>query len=174
VRGHRTIFNLLGPLINPGRPAHALVGVYSPAIVPKVARALEELGCVAGLVAHGIVGPGRGIDELTTATNNLVQGLGRLRSVSRHWSPEELGFAAAPFTELVGGDVDTNVALTGSIVAGRGPAGLADTIVLNAAAGLWITGRAGDIREGLPIARELLVGGAVAAKIAAMREFYRA
>ena len=57
--------------------------------------------------------------------------------------------------------------------AGRGPAGLVDTIVLNAAVGLWIVGRTKQVQEGLPLARELLLGGAVRAKIAATREFYR-
>jgi anthranilate phosphoribosyltransferase len=59
------------------------------------------------------------------------------------------------------------------MLAGGGPAGLVDTIVLNSALGLWITGRVSHVREGIPIARELLQGGAVAAKIAATREFYR-
>jgi anthranilate phosphoribosyltransferase len=171
--GLRTVFNLLGPLINPGRPAHALVGVYSPAAVAKLAGALEELGCVSGLVAHGVIGPDRGIDELTTATDNIVQGIGRLRAVSKQWAPGDLGFPTAPFSDLVGGDVATNLALTEAIIAGRGPVGLVDTIVVNAAAGLWITGRTAGLRDGLHIAHELLVGGAVAGKIAAMREFYR-
>lgn len=172
-RGQRTVFNLLGPLINPGRPAHALVGVFSPAVVPKLAGALAELGCVSGLVVHGAISPGQGIDELTTATDNLVQGLGRLGAVSRQWTPGDLGFPTAPFSDLVGGDVATNLALTEAILAGRGPAGLVDTIVVNAAAGLWITGRTEGIHEGLQLARGLLLGGAVAEKIVAMREFYQ-
>ncbi|HET7537778.1 MAG TPA: anthranilate phosphoribosyltransferase [Candidatus Didemnitutus sp.] len=172
-RGQRTIFNLLGPLINPGRPAYALIGVSAPPLVDKLASALEELGCDAGLVAHGIIAEGRGIDEMTTATVNHVQGLGRLRSFRARWQPGELGLPPAPFEDLVGGDVAANVATTQAILAGRGPQGLVDTIVLNAAAGLWITGRTADIRSGLAIAHDLLVGGAVAKKIAATREFYR-
>ena len=58
-------------------------------------------------------------------------------------------------------------------IAGHGPAGLVDTIVLNAAVGLWIVGRTAQVSEGLSLARELLLGGAVRAKIAATREFYR-
>ncbi len=66
-----------------------------------------------------------------------------------------------------------NLATVEAILAGRGSAGLVDTIVLNAAVGLYIVGRVSEIRDGLSQARELLVGGAVARKIAATREFYR-
>ena len=173
-RGRRTVFNLLGPLINPGRPAHALVGVFSPVIVSKIAEALESLGCTAGLVAHGVIAGDRGIDEMTTATENHVQGFGRLRSRTGRWNAADFGLPVARFDDLVGGDLATNLSITEAILAGRGPAGLVDTIVLNAAAGLWIIGRTDGIEAGLAPARELLLGGAVAKKITATREFYRA
>ena len=172
-RGARTIFNLLGPLINPGRPAHALVGVFSPTIVDKLAVALGQLGSQAGLVAHGLIAEGRGIDEMTTATENQIQGLGRLAAVSGRWTAADFGLQPAPFSDLVGGDVAANQLIVEAILAGRGPRGLVDTITVNAAAGLWITGRVGDVRTGVAAARDLLLGGAVARKIAATREFYR-
>src|SRR6185369_10971765 len=80
-RGQRTVFNILGPLINPGRPAHVLLGVFSEAWVDKLASAMDALGVPAGLAAHGVIAPGRGIDELTTATMNRVRGFGRMRDV---------------------------------------------------------------------------------------------
>ena len=83
------------------------------------------------------------------------------------------GLAVSPFTDLVGGDLAANLAIVDAVLAGCGPAGLVDTIVLNAAVGLWIVGRTPSVREGLPIAREALLGGAVKNKIAATREFYR-
>src|SRR3954466_532419 len=73
-RGQRTVFNILGPLINPGRPAHVLLGSFSAAWVPKLAGALDALGTQAGIAAHGIIDAERGIDELTTATTNRVRG----------------------------------------------------------------------------------------------------
>jgi anthranilate phosphoribosyltransferase len=173
-RGQRTIFNLLGPLINPGRPARSLVGVYAPKLVEKLARSLEELGSESGLVAHGAIDGTRGIDEMTTATENHVQGLGRLREHSGVWRATDFGLPVAQFPDLVGGDVAANMAITEAILAGKGPAGLVDTIVLNTAAGLWIANRTDSIKAGLAPARELLLGGAVAKKIAATREFYRA
>lgn len=102
-----------------------------------------------------------------------MQGVGRLREVRGTWGAESFGLSTAPFADLRGGDVAANLATLDAILAGRGPAGLVDTIVLNAAAGLYVTGRAATIRDGLAPARELLLGGAVRAKITATREFYR-
>ena len=172
-QGRRTVFNILGPLINPGRPAHILLGVYSLPLVEKLADALELLGQPAGLVGHGVISPERGIDELTTGTVNHVRGVGRLRHVQAAWRAEDFGLRAAPFTDLQGGDLAANLAIVDAVLAGRGPAGLVDTIVLNAAVGLHVAGRAATIRDGLAPARELLLGGAVTKKIAATREFYR-
>jgi anthranilate phosphoribosyltransferase len=171
-QGRRSVFNILGPLMNPGRPAHILLGVYSLPLVEKLARTLDELGQVAGLVGHGVITAEQGIDELTTATVNHVQGVGRLRGVRAQWRAEDFSLATAPFAELQGGDVAANLATVGSILAGRGPAGLVDTIVLNSAVALHVAGQTGTIREGLAPARELLLGGAVAAKIKATKEFY--
>ncbi|PTY07261.1 anthranilate phosphoribosyltransferase [Opitutaceae bacterium EW11] len=170
--GRRSIFNILGPLVNPGRPSSIILGVFSPAWVPLMADAMETLGVGAGLSVHGILGEQRGIDELTTATPNLVRGAGRLRQVGGTWTPEEHGFVRAPFDELKGGDVGQNVAIVEAILAGRGPRGLVDTVVFNAGTALWMCGRASTIQLGAEQARECLLGGAVKAKIAATREFY--
>lgn len=172
-QGRRTVFNILGPLINPGRPAHILLGVYARPMIEKLARTLEAMGQGAGLVAHGVIDGETGIDELTTATVNHVRGVGRLRDVEARWRAEDFGLATSAFAEIQGGDVTANLALVEALLAGKGPRGLADTIVLNAAVGLHIVGRTTSIRDGLAPARELLLGGAVGAKIDATREFYR-
>jgi anthranilate phosphoribosyltransferase len=171
-RGQRTLFNILGPLVNPGRPAFMLLGAFSGAWVPRLAAALDSLGTEAGLAVHGVLGEGRGIDELTTATVNRVQGIGRLRGFAAEWRAGEFGLRAAPFSELQGGDLAANLALTEALAGGGGPAGLADTIAWNAAVALWIRGAAPTVGEGVARARELLLGGAVRRKIAATREFY--
>jgi anthranilate phosphoribosyltransferase len=172
-QGRRTVFNILGPLINPGRPGHVLLGAFAESWVPRLAGALDALGAQAGLAAHGIIGPGRGIDELTTATVNRVRGFGRLSSLDTQWRAEDFGLPVSPFDDLRGGDLAANLAIVEAILAGRAPAGLVDTIVLNAAVALWITGRTAGVSDGLALAREQLLGGAVRRKIAATREFYR-
>ena len=173
VQGRRTVFNILGPLINPGRPAHILLGVYSLSLVAKMALALEELGQTAGLVGHGVITAERGIDELTTATVNHVHGVGRLRDLQAAWRAKDVGLPDASFSDLLGGDLPANLATVEAMLAGHGPAGLIDSIVLNAAVGLHVVGRTTTIREGLAPARELLLGGAVARKMAATKEFYQ-
>lgn len=173
-RGQRTIFNILGPLINPGRPAQVLLGSFSAAWVPKLAGALDTLGVSAGVVAHGVIDAERGIDELTTATSNRVAGVGRERGVAGYWQAEDFGLKVSPFSDLLGGDLQTNLAIVDAVLAGRGPQGLVDTIALNAAVGLWLVGKTASVRDGIAPARELLLGGAVQKKIAATREFYRA
>lgn len=172
-RGQRTVFNILGPLINPGRPAHVLLGTFSAASVPKLAGALEVLGATAGLAAHGIIDATRGIDELTTATTNRVRGFGTRREVDGDWEPGDFGLERSPFIDLQGGDITTNLAIVEAVLDRRAPAGLVDTIALNAAVAMWIVGRVPSVRDGLTAARELLLGGAVKKKIEATREFYR-
>jgi len=172
VRGQRTVFNILGPLLNPGRPAHVLLGAASPALAEKLAAALDELGTEAGLAVHGILAPGRGIDEITSATVNVVRGAGRLRATNAEWRAEDFGLPTAPFEEIAGGDVAANLALTQALAGGGGPRGLADTIALNGAVALWIVGARPDVRTGIAEARDLLLGGAVRKKIADTRDFY--
>jgi anthranilate phosphoribosyltransferase len=172
-RGQRSVFNILGPLINPGRPAHLLLGVFAEPWVEKLAGALDSLGAQAGIAVHGVIGDGRGIDELTTATANRVRGFGRQRDIDGVWRAEDFGLAPAPFAELQGGDLAANVGIVDALLAGKGPAGLVDTIALNAAVAMWIVGRVPTVRDGVAAAREILLGGAVKKKIAATREFYR-
>ena len=172
-RGRRTVFNLLGPLLNPGRPAHSLVGVFAENWVSPIAVAFEVLEAHTGLVVYGKIDAGRGTDELTTATDNRVRGFGRLAGLDARWTAERFGFRRAPFSDMAGGDLAANLALIDALLAGRGPAGLTDTIVLNTAIGLWICGRTPRIEDGLALARELLLGGAVGKKIADTREFFR-
>ncbi|PTX91167.1 anthranilate phosphoribosyltransferase [Opitutus sp. ER46] len=172
-RGQRTVFNILGTLINPGRPAHVLLGAYSAALVPKLAGALQALGAKAGIAVHGVLGLDRGIDELTTASPNRVRGFGRLEAVDGEWNAPDFGLKVSPFSDLVGGDVATNLGIVEALLDGRGPAGLADTVALNAAVSMWIVGRQPSVRDGIGLARELLLGGAVKQKIADTREFFR-
>lgn len=172
-QGRRSVFNILGPLINPGRPAHTLLGTYSAALVPVMAGAFQTLGAQAGLSVHGRIDADHGIDELTTATVNCVRGFGRFSEVDAEWRAADFGLKPSPFSDLIGGDLPTNLAIVEAILDGRGPTGLVDTIALNAATSLWLVGRTKSVAEGVEPAREKLLGGAVRAKIAATREFYR-
>ncbi len=172
VQGHRTVFNILGPTINPGRPAHVILGVFADAWVQRMAEVLDLLDTKAGLVAHGVIGQGQGIDEITTATLNQVRGVGRLHEVNGEWLATDFGLAPSSFDDLKGGSIAENLAIAEAVLNGRGPRGLIDTIALNAAVGLWTTGKADSVKAGLTLAREALLGGAVRRKIADTKEFF--
>ena len=171
-RGERTVFNILGPLLNPGRPANIVLGAASPVLLEKLADALDALGTGAGLAVHGVIAPGKGIDELTSATRNIVRGVGRLKSVREEWTPESFGLQASPFSDIAGGDVPANLAIANALADGGGPRGLADTIALNSAVALWVAGARADVRGSIAEARELLLGGAVRRKISDTRDFF--
>jgi anthranilate phosphoribosyltransferase len=172
-RGQRTVFNLLGPLINPGRPAHQLLGVFAEAWVEPLATALDTLGLRRALVVHGRHAAG-GIDEWTTATDNLYAGAGELREERGVSTAAAAGLPAGTLAELAGGGVEENLALLEALAAGAAPAALADTVALNAGAALWVADCAADLADGVGQAQALLRDGALARKLAAVRAFYAA
>jgi anthranilate phosphoribosyltransferase len=172
-RGVRTVFNLLGPLLNPARPAHQLIGVPAEALVTPIARALDGLGLASGLAVHSRGPEGQAYDELTVVGRNRASGAGRLRDSEFVFEAASVGIASGAPADIVGGDKAANVALLDRILDGKAPAALVDTIVLNAAAALHVCGRATSIRDGVGPARELLLGGAVRLWLDRAMDFYR-
>lgn len=173
--GQRTIFNLLGPLINPGRPAHQLLGVFSPIWVEPLARALHALGLNAGLVAHCTPGPDKSLDELSCAGDNYVAGFGRLQDIGGLEPLSELGLSACTLEDLQGGDVEVNVSILYALLGGEVasvPSGLYDSILLNAGAALWSAGQVSDIADGVQMSRELIDSGKVLSWLKSAQNFY--
>jgi anthranilate phosphoribosyltransferase len=160
--GSRTIFNILGPLINPAKPAHELLGVFSRQWVEPLAAALGELGLKSGLTVHGRLDEKTGMDEFSSAGENYLRGFGELAAVDEIWTPSNLGLKKCAAVELCGRSPKENVATLHELVRGKGPAGLADTIALNAGAALWIVGNAQTIQQGTKKALAILTEGPVA------------
>ncbi len=174
--GHRSIFNLLGPLINPGRPAHQLLGVYSEPWVAPLAEALGALGLESGLVAHGRPEPHQGLDELSCAGENLLSGFGRLADVSSLPDLADLGLKSCDLAALEGGDLAFNLRLLNALADGGSPLltpGLQDSILLNAGAALWIVKKTDTLAAGVAMAREIIVSGLLQNWLGNAREFYR-
>lgn len=162
--GKRSIFNLLGPLINPGRPAYQLLGVYAPRWVAPLAGALDGLGLSAGLVVHGLPEAGRALDELSCAGSNQVAGFGRLSKENGELSASDAGLPSCEFSELAGGGVEENLAILNTLLSGSDdplPAGLRNTILFNAGAALWACEQATDLKEGIRMSDSLLRDGTV-------------
>ncbi len=166
----RTIFNLCGPLANPARPTHQLVGVSSREHLLPVAEALASLGVGRALVVHGCSGH----DEIMLdgeTSGLLVREDGTLSA----WAakPEDFGVPAVPAESLVADDAATSAALIREVLGGRkGPA--ANVVNANVAAVLWLTGRASTIRAAFDHARDVQVHREGERKLEQIIEFSRA
>ncbi len=172
-KGRRTVFNLLGPLINPARPAFQLLGVFSPNLVVPMASTLNVLGLRRGLVVHGKLKEGRGMDEISCAGNNIAAGFGELGDVlEENWRPDSFGLTPCDESELKGGDLSANLEILSDLLNGRAPEGLLSTIAANAGAAFYISEKAANIREGAIIAKELILGGQVRNWLQKAKEFY--
>lgn len=172
-RGVRTVFNLLGPLLNPARPAFQLMGVPAESLVAPIAHALDGLGLKAAYAVHCRGPEGQAYDELTVVGRNRASGAGRLRGSEFTFDAASVGLNPGAPADLIGGDKTANLALLDRLLEGRAPAALVDSIVLNAATALHACGKAGSIRDGIGTAREWLLGGAVRRWLDKVRDFYR-
>ncbi|MDI3299235.1 MAG: anthranilate phosphoribosyltransferase [Bacillota bacterium] len=166
--GFRTIFNVLGPLTNPAGAEAQLVGVYDPALTEPLAEVLMRLGARHVLVVHSL----DGLDELSTSAPARVTEAREGRLHTYVLDPQELGLAPAPRSALAGGDAAENAAITESVLGGEeGPR--RETVLLNAAAALLAADVAGDLREGLELARRSVDGGAARERLEALRTLSR-
>jgi len=175
--GIRTLFNWLGPLANPARASHQLLGVPDGRRAEGVARVLAGLGVTRALVVHGA----GGLDELALAPGNVAfetgsgnaggrsaggtggAGAGSVGAtvVARTIDPGQLGLSFAPLEALRGGDAGRNAAILRAIFAGEGgPA--REAVVLNAAAALWIAGKRETLEAAARLAEEMLDSGEAA------------
>jgi anthranilate phosphoribosyltransferase len=157
-QGQRTIFNILGPLINPARPAHQLLGVFHPGWVRPLGDALTALGVQGGVAVSSVLPGGKCVDEFTTAGRNEIRGIGRLADQAPSGELPDYGLLCCPESDLAGGDANENLALFERLRAGKAPRGLEDTVCLNAGIALYIAGNASTPQDGVDRAREILRG----------------
>ena len=164
-RGTRTIFNIMGPLLNPARPNVQLVGVPRPQFCQPVAVVLASLGSRKGMVVCGAAGDSW-LDELSTigpsTTASFEEGV---EPHSGTISPTEFGMAFASIEDLRGGDKFANAEISRGIFDGRERGAKRDAVVLNAGAAFVVAGRAGTVAEGVKAAAEVIDSGAAAAKL---------
>lgn len=144
--GVPTVFNLLGPMANPARVRHQLIGVADARFAPQMLDTLRAHGSTSAWVVHG-----NGLDELSTTGISEVIALehGEIRSFQV--DPTPLGLAPASAEDLRGGDPHHNAAVVRSVLSGQRGAHR-DVVVLNAAAALLVAGVAGDLETGLQMA----------------------
>ena len=152
--GHRTIFNLLGPLANPANVKRQLTGVYDPAWSVPMAETLGALGTECAWIVHG-----QGLDELTLSGISTVTEWRERRLRNFTVTPEEAGLATAPIEAIKGGDAVQNAeALLALLQGAHSP--YRDTVLLNTAAALIVAGRVDDLRAGVATSRLAIDSGA--------------
>ena len=157
--GVGTIFNLLGPLLNPARPDHQLVGIFAAALAETYAEVLRQLGRRSVWVVHGE----GGMDELSTLGATSVSRFDLRRSDATHHetvSPEQAGLSRIDtLKELRGGTAAENARVLVGILSGEIRGARRDIVLFNAAAGFVVTGLSDDLFAGVERARESILSG---------------
>ncbi|HBH11620.1 MAG: Anthranilate phosphoribosyltransferase [Clostridiales bacterium 38_11] len=166
--GFRTVFNLLGPLVNPALVEKQVMGVYDGKLVHICANVLNDLGVKRAMVIHGK----DGIDEITLTGKSIVSEVNSGKVYDYEINPCDYGFELCSDDDLTGSTPKVNAEILASILDGvKGPK--RDIAVLNAAASIYISGIASTYQEGLKKAEESIDKGLAKARLNIMREVTR-
>ena len=152
--GFRTVFNILGPLTNPGSPSMQLLGVYDEYLVAPLAQVLISLGIKRGMVVYGQ----DKLDEISMSAPTSICEIRDGWFKSSMITPEEFGLKRCTKEELKGGTPEENAKITLAILNGeKGPK--RDAVLMNAGAALYIGGKADSMKDGIALAGELIDSG---------------
>ena len=168
--GIRTIFNMVGPIVNPSNITHHVLGVFSKDMLQTYGEVLRDLGLKGAIIAHS----DDGLDEITTTSRtNIVEfkSDGVLRSYTIE--PEDFGFRRIVLADIKGKDKETNAAIMESVLRGA-PGSYLDVCLFNAGFGIYITGKTDTIQNGIEMAQESVRSGSAMAKLDALRELSHA
>jgi len=168
-RGQPSVFNMIGPLLNPARPEGQLAGVFSEALLALYAGVLPHLGRERAWVVHGKAAPDGVMDEISTLGPTLVAKVSPSGCVRETVQPADLGVPAASLAELRGGDAGENARLLVQILRGERRGAARDIVVVNAAAALVVAGLTGDWAEARERASAALDSGAAEDVLRRMR-----
>ncbi len=163
--GFRTIFNILGPLVNPAHANAQVLGVFDPLLTEPMAEVLRNLGVERALVVHGM----EGLDELSTTAETKVTELKNGVIKTYTLIPEALGFERATVADIVGGDAQDNAQIIIELL--KGQKGFKrDIVLLNAAAALYVGKKVETLEEGVILAAETVDSGRALDKLEAFIE----
>lgn len=165
----RTVFNLLGPLVNPLRPTGQVIGVYSPGFLTSMAQALNQLGIPKAIVLHGR----EKLDEagLAAPTDLTIVADGRVEQAIIE--PKQLGLTIAPTAALKGGELAENQEILTNVLQGKGTPAQQDAVALNAALALQVAGVVPlkNYVRGIKVAQEVIRSGAAWVKLEELVKF---
>ena len=152
--GFRTVFNILGPLTNPGTPSMQLLGVYDAYLVEPLAQVLISLGIERGMVVYGQ----DKLDEISVSAPTTVCEIRDGWFKSSVITPEDFGFERCTKEDLKGGTPEENAKITLAVLNGE-KGHKRNAVLLNAGAALYIGGKADSIKEGVALAAKLIDSG---------------
>ena len=152
--GFRTVFNILGPLTNPGSPSRQLLGVYDEYLVEPLAQVLISLGVKRGMVVYGQ----EKLDEISMSAPTTVCEFKDGWFKSYVITPEDFGFTRCTKAELTGGTPQENAEITRAILRGE-KSPKRDAVLMNTGASLYIGGKAQTMAEGIELAAGLIDSG---------------
>jgi anthranilate phosphoribosyltransferase len=165
-RGQRTIFNYLGPLLNPARPALQLAGVPRPELCLTLAGVLQSLGLRRAMVVCGAT-PGGPLDELSTLGETTVAEFYQPRAVAASTLPPwNFPLQPATLADLAGGDREANAEIIRRLLRGEDRGPRRDALLLNGAAALFVAEKCRSLADGWELAAELIDSGKALAKLA--------
>lgn len=150
----RTLFNVLGPLINPARPTYQLMGVYSELLLEPIAETLRELGLQKGMVVYG-----SGLDEIAIHGETQVAEIHGEHIRYHTLTPTDFGLKYYTLEAIRGGDPDENRKITEKLLAGKGTDAQQAAIAINLSPLLVMGGKADDLKQGAELAIETLRSG---------------
>jgi len=162
----KSMFNILGPLINPARATNQLVGVYAKEWVRPLAEVLHNLGSEHVLVVHGE----DGLDEVTTTDKTFISEV--VKGVLKDYqvAPEEFGFSRAKAQDLSGGSITENAQIALDILSGKKGA-KRDIVLFNAACAIYAADKAASIVQGLKMAEQSIDSGEAFKKLQQLKEY---
>ena len=167
--GIRTVFNILGPLTNPAGANCHVMGVANRDLGERMASVIAALGVRHALVVSG----DDGLDDISVCAPTTAFEVRGDEISERRITPAELGITQRDPSEITGGTAEENAAILRSVFAGNGPQAVAELISANAGAGLYVTGLASSLKQGVEQAREQIESGDAAARVAAFVEATR-
>jgi anthranilate phosphoribosyltransferase len=172
--GRSSVFNLLGPVLNPARPDRQLIGIYSKALLSTYAAALKVLGRKTAWVVHGAGVGEQGLDEISTLGPTDIYALADGHIETFSITPEEFGLSRTTIDQLRGGDRIACAETLVGILEGNIRGAPRDIVVLNAAGGFVVAGLARDLRAGIILALEQLDSGRALEKLRELQSFWAA
>jgi len=166
--GQKTMFNILGPLINPARATNQLVGVYSKEWTSVLAEVLHNLGTRHVLVVHGA----DGLDEVTTTDKTFIAELAQGVLKEYEITPEEFGLPRANIKDLSCGSIGESLKIVDDVLMGK-PGSARDIVLFNAGCAIYAADKTGDIGEGIKLAAQAIDSGQALKKLELLKIYSR-